>query len=68
MESTGIKQNGVFQTCKAPRPFIRDGAAPDSRMTGDSAICAFFSAVIVLVTPGPEVTAATPMFWRSRAT
>lgn len=27
---------------------------------GDSAICAFFTAVTVLVRPGPAVTAATP--------
>lgn len=29
--------------------------------SGDSAICAFLMAVTALVTPGPAVTAATPM-------
>ena len=37
------------------------GAAPPISTSGDCAICAFFTAVIVLVTPGPAVTAATPV-------
>lgn len=35
-------------------------AAPPKSNSGDSAICAFFTAVTVLVSPGPAVTAATP--------
>ena len=35
-------------------------AAPPRRRSGDWAICAFLTAVMVLVTPGPAVTAATP--------
>jgi hypothetical protein len=37
------------------------GAAPPINTSGDCAICAFLTAVIVLVTPGPAVTAATPV-------
>ena len=37
------------------------GAAPPMSSRGDCAICAFFTAVIVFVTPGPAVTAATPV-------
>lgn len=37
-----------------------EAAAPPISKTGDSAICAFFTAVTVLVNPGPAVTAATP--------
>ena len=37
-----------------------EAAAPPIRSTGDSAICAFLTAVTVLVSPGPAVTAATP--------
>ena len=36
--------------------------------TGDSAICAFFTAVMVLVNPGPAVTIATPILPERRAT
>lgn len=35
-------------------------AAPPRSKSGDSAIWAFFTAVTVLVSPGPAVTAATP--------
>ena len=35
-------------------------AAPPRSRTGDWAIWAFFTAVTVLVRPGPAVTAATP--------
>ena len=35
-------------------------AAPPIRINGDCAISAFLIAVIVLVTPGPAVTIATP--------
>ena len=45
---------------RAPLPFKIVAAAPPSKISGDWAICAFFIAVIVLVTPGPAVTAATP--------
>ena len=43
-------------------PFSKDAAAPPINKTGDSAICAFLTAVIVFVRPGPAVTAATPTF------
>jgi hypothetical protein len=55
-------------SCSAPRPCKAVGAAPPSSSTGDCASCAFFSAVIVLVSPGPAVTAATPVVPVSRAT
>ena len=42
--------------------------APPRSTSGDCAICAFLSAVIVFVTPGPAVTAATPGTPVSRAT
>ena len=54
-------------SCSAPRPCSAVGAAPPSSITGDCASCAFFSAVIVLVMPGPAVTAATPGMPVSRA-
>ena len=38
-------------SCRAPRPRSRLAAAPPSSNTGDSASCAFCSAVTVLVTP-----------------
>lgn len=41
-------------------PFNSEGAAPPINSSGDSAICAFLTAVTVLVNPGPAVTAATP--------
>src|SRR4051812_29150106 len=41
-------------SCRAPLPLSRVAAAPPRRITGLCAICAFFTAVIVLVTPGPE--------------
>ena len=47
-------------SCSAPRPCSAVGAAPPISITGDCASCAFFSAVMVLVMPGPAVTAATP--------
>ncbi len=54
-------------SCSAPRPCSAVGAAPPSSTTGLCASCAFFSAVIVLVMPGPAVTAATPGTPVSRA-
>ena len=45
---------------RAPRPLSKVAAAPPKRMSGDSAICAFLTAVTVFVTPGPAVTTATP--------
>ena len=54
-------------SCSAPRPCSAVGAAPPSSTTGDCASCAFFSAVMVLVMPGPAVTAATPGRPDSRA-
>jgi len=38
-------------TCNAPRPLNKVGAAPPIKSKGDSAICAFFSPVILFVTP-----------------
>ncbi len=52
---------------RAPRPLSRVAAAPPNKMSGDSAICAFLTAVTVLVTPGPAVTTATPGMPESRA-
>ncbi len=43
-----------------PRPFRIVAVAPPKRTIGDWAIWAFLTAVMVLVTPGPAVTAATP--------
>ena len=40
--------------------FNNVAAAPPINNKGDSAICAFLTAVTVLVKPGPAVTAATP--------
>ena len=54
-------------SCSAPRPCSAVGAAPPISTTGDCASCAFFSAVMVLVMPGPAVTAATPGRPDSRA-
>ena len=42
--------------------------APPIRTTGDCAICAFFTAVIVFVSPGPAVTTATPGLSDNRVT
>lgn len=47
-------------SCSAPRPLSTVAVAPPSTITGDCASWAFFTAVIVLVSPGPAVTAATP--------
>jgi hypothetical protein len=55
-------------SCSAPRPLVRVAAAPPSSTMGDSAIWAFFTAVTVLVMPGPAVTHATPGMPVSRAT
>ena len=44
----------------APRPLSRVAAAPPRTTSADCASWAFLIAVIVLVTPGPAVTAATP--------
>ncbi len=54
-------------SCSAPRPCSAVGAAPPIRISGDCASWAFFSAVMVLVMPGPAVTAATPGRPESRA-
>ncbi len=54
-------------SCNAPRPCSAVGAAPPISSSGDCASCAFFSAVIVLVRPGPAVTATTPGTPVSRA-
>jgi len=57
----------VNQTTKRKRerqdnlPFRIEAAAPPISNSGDSAIWAFFTAVTVLVRPGPAVTAATPI-------
>ena len=51
-----------------PRPRSMVAVAPPRSTTGDCAICAFLTAVIVLVTPGPAVTAATPGMPVRRAT
>mmetsp|Transcript_683 Transcript_683/g.1505 ORF Transcript_683/g.1505 Transcript_683/m.1505 type:complete len:238 (-) Transcript_683:129-842(-) len=55
-------------SCKAPRPWDRDGAAPPISTTGDCANAQFCTAVMVFVTPGPAVTRATPGTPVSRAT
>ena len=55
-------------SCSAPRPLSRVAVAPPNSTTGDCAICAFLTAVTVLVTPGPAVTAATPIVPVIRAT
>src|SRR4051812_2181809 len=55
-------------SCSEPRPLSRVAVAPPSSSTGDCAICAFFTAVTALVTPGPAVTAATPTVPVIRAT
>ena len=47
-------------SCSAPRPLSRVAVAPPKISKGVCASCAFFTAVSVLVTPGPAVTAATP--------
>ena len=47
-------------SCSDPRPRSIVAVAPPSTTTGDWAICAFLTAVMVLVAPGPAVTAATP--------
>lgn len=43
-------------SCKAPRPLSSVAAAPPISKTGDSAICAFFMAVTVLVRPVHQQT------------
>src|SRR5262245_26199484 len=55
-------------SCSAPRPLSAVAVAPPSSTIGDWAIWAFLTAVIVLVRPGPAVTAATPGRPVSRAT
>lgn len=52
----------------APRFCSRVLAAPPRSSTGDWAIWAFFTAVTVLVRPGPAVTATTPTVPVRRAT
>ncbi len=56
----GLNNANWSMSCSAPRPCSIVAAAPPSITTGDCASCAFFTAVIVLVTPGPAVTAAMP--------
>ena len=62
MSTSGLP--GVPATCPPPSPgqgtCSRVLAAPPRSRTGDWAIWAFFTAVTVLVRPGPAVTAATP--------
>ena len=48
-------------SCREPRPLRMVAVAPPKTISGDWAIWAFFTAVIVLVTPGPAVIAATPI-------
>lgn len=45
------KYLNLKQTCKAPEPLSNVGEPPPSNNTADSAICAFFNAVIVFVIP-----------------
>ena len=52
----------------APRPLSKVAAAPPKMRSGDCASWAFFTAVMVFVTPGPAVTAATPGTPVKRAT
>jgi hypothetical protein len=47
-------------SCSEPRPRRMVAVAPPSSTSGTWAIWAFLIAVMVLVTPGPAVTAATP--------
>ena len=49
-----------LMSCSAPLPLSILEVAPPRITTADSAIDAFFTAVTVLVTPGPAVTHATP--------
>lgn len=56
-----LKSESWSMSCSAPRPFCSEAAAPPMSSSGDSAIWAFLMAVTALVTPGPAVTAATPM-------
>lgn len=63
----GVTSGRWSISCSAPRPCSAVGAAPPSSSSGDCASCAFFSAVIVFVMPGPAVTAATPGRPASRA-
>jgi len=65
---TGFITDMVSMSCSEPRPFRIVAGAPPKISTGDCAICAFLTAVIVLVTPGPAVTAATPGMPVMRAT
>src|SRR6056297_656719 len=60
--------SGIWSmSCSAPRFFKAVAVAPPSTSTGDCASWAFFSGVMVLVSPGPAVTAATPGTPVSRA-
>ena len=63
----GSTSGACSMSCSAPRPCSAVGAAPPSSSTGDCASWAFLSAVMVLVMPGPAVTAATPGVPVSRA-
>ena len=47
-------------SCSDPLPLRIIAVAPAMMTTGDCASCAFLTAVIVLVSPGPAVTTATP--------
>mmetsp|Transcript_23987 Transcript_23987/g.83242 ORF Transcript_23987/g.83242 Transcript_23987/m.83242 type:complete len:248 (+) Transcript_23987:370-1113(+) len=56
----GLSTDIWSMSCRLPLPRSSVAAAPPMRTRGDSAICAFLTAVTVFVTPGPAVTAATP--------
>jgi len=65
---SGFMIDSWSMSCSEPRPLSRVAVAPPSSSSGVCAICAFLSAVTVLVTPGPAVTAATPTVPVMRAT
>jgi hypothetical protein len=64
----GFMIDSASMSCSEPRPLSSVAVAPPKMMSGDCAIWAFFTAVIVFVTPGPAVTAATPIVPVMRAT
>jgi hypothetical protein len=57
---TGAISDIWSMSCSDPRPLSTVAVAPPRITIGCWAICAFFTAVMVLVTPGPAVTAQTP--------
>ena len=57
----GCDQRALIDVLEVRRgPAAPVGAAPPISSRGDCASWAFFSAVMVLLMPGPAVTAATP--------